>query len=352
MSNKVILIGDTHFGEKGNSLKYNQQLVDFFHWVVDFAESNDITKAVHMGDYYHNRNTINVETINYGIEGAKVLSNYFKPENLYVLTGNHDIYYKDTLEVNSLKIIEPYVTIIDDVSSFRSLKGMVLTPWVCNSVQWEALVEFVQRMDPKFICGHFEFNGFEVSAGHVMDHGLSHKELITKSTQMIYSGHYHSPQKNGKVNYIGTPIATTMSEANEAHGITVLDLDTGEEGFIAYTAVKTVSIAFFQLDDILPSLDPKNTSIRVEFPDDLEDEMLIEEVQTKLAEMQFEEVKIKYTGNKVKELLESVVDAELESVDNIDTVVINFIRSSADVSGVDKQSLEALYKLAMEKGTE
>ncbi|MCI4411923.1 MAG: hypothetical protein JHC38_09670 [Thiotrichales bacterium] len=229
---------------------------------------------------------------------------------------------------------------------------MILAPWICNSFQWEELIKFTEKTEPKFICGHFEFNGFEVSAGHIMDHGMSHKELLVDSVQMIYSGHYHSPQKKDKVNYIGTPMATTMSEANEAHGITILDLDTGEEEFIEYTRVKTVSIQLSELDDILPTLDPENTSIRIEFPDNIEDEMIIEEVQQRLSELKFEEVKVKYTGNKVREMLESVVDSEIQEVDNIDGVVINFIKSSAEIPGIDKQTLEILYKLAMEKGIE
>jgi DNA repair exonuclease SbcCD nuclease subunit len=60
---KVIIIGDTHFGELSNSKKYNQQLNEFFTWCTELAEERGIKQAIHLGDYYHNRNSINVETI-------------------------------------------------------------------------------------------------------------------------------------------------------------------------------------------------------------------------------------------------------------------------------------------------
>lgn len=344
---KVIIIGDTHFGELSNSKKYNQQLTEFFTWCTEFAEERGIKQAIHLGDYYHNRNSINVETIQYGIVGAKILSDFFGKKNVYVLLGNHDIYYKDTLEVNSLSIIEPYVTVVDRLLVPKNISEQILlTPWICTPKQWNELVESYDG-DFKWLFGHFEFNGFTVSKGHVMEHGHSAKEL--NQYEKVFSGHYHSKQENGNVLYTGTPIATTFAEANEQHGIHILDTTTGEIEFVEYTTVKVVSIPYTELDTI-SNYDPTNTRIRVEFPDDLEDETVIDEVQELLHELNFDEIKIKYQGSKVKQLLESVQDAEVQDAEDIDSVVLKFLEQSSSVEGVDSSVMKRYYLKAKEMG--
>jgi hypothetical protein len=139
-----------------------------------------------------------------------------------------------------------------------------------------------------------------------------------------------------------------MSEANEPHGIFVLDTDTDELEFIQYDGIKVVSVVYTQLDEVLSTLDdPENTSIRVEFPSTLEDETLISDITKKLMTLGFSEIKTKYTAKKTEEILSSVTD--LPDADNIDDVVLSNIAACADVAGVDKTLLGEIYQLAIEK---
>jgi DNA repair exonuclease SbcCD nuclease subunit len=340
---KIIVMGDTHYGEKSNDPKFNGSLVDLFEWTVDIAKERNIDTMVHLGDYYHNRNAINVQTINYGIDGAKILAEHFDRENVYVLLGNHDIYFKDRLDTNSLSIIEPYVTIVD---SLTAIDNVLLTPWIVDGEQWDKLVKESKKYD--FLMGHFEFNGFKMNDYYVMEHGNSHKEL--KNCKKVLSGHFHSPQVMDNVHYVGTPIPTTMSEANEPHGINILDTETGELEFIEYTKVKVISIPYTEIES-LDDYDPEYTSVRIEFPDDLDDETLIGEVQEYLADKKFDEVKIKYKGNKAKQLLESSVET-IEEVENIDLVVKTFLKDCSNIDGIDKEVLLKYYDAAVKKSEE
>lgn len=344
---KILTIGDTHSGEQSNSQKYNEFVNEMFEWAVGIAKERNIETAVHLGDFFHNRNSINVQTINYGIDGAKILSDYFGKDNIYVLTGNHDLYYKDRLDVHSLSIIEPYVTVVNEL---LSLENCLLTPWIVDNEQWDKLVSECTSEFNKYdyVFGHFEFNGFKMNDAYVMEHGNSHKEL--KNLKRVLTGHFHSPQVIDNVHYVGTPIATTMSEANEAHGIHILDTETNELEFIEYTGVKVISIPYTEIET-LDDYDPYRTSVRIEFPDDLDDETLLTEVQDYLTDKHFNEVKIKYKGNKAKELLEASVD-NIEEVDNIDTVVKKFLTGSIEIEGVDKSILVKYYDKAIEKGEE
>lgn len=345
---KLMIIGDTHFGEKQNDTKFNQNLVEMFEWAMETAKANKVDKIVHLGDYFHNRNSINVQTINYGVQGAKVLASHYDKENILTILGNHDIYYKDRLDVHSLSIIEPYVTVVDSLTAIDEDGKVLLTPWIIDNEQWDILVDEVVKKKHEFVLGHFEFNGFKMNDYYTMEHGNSHREL--KRCKRVFSGHYHSPQTQNNVHYVGTPIPTTMSEANEEHGVHILDTETNELDFYVYDKVKVISIPYTEIE-LLEELDPENTSVRIEFPDDLEDETIIMEIQEALAERNFDEVKIKYKGNKAKELLESAVDT-IEEVENIDLVVKTFIDNSTEVDGIDKSILLKYYNEAIERGEE
>jgi DNA repair exonuclease SbcCD nuclease subunit len=334
---KVLIIGDLHFGEHSNSEKYNKNMVDFFDWVTKI---DNIDLVIQMGDYFHSRNSVNVQTLNYGIKGAKILNEAFGKDKLHVLTGNHDIYFKDRLDTHSLAVIEPYVTIVNET---KFIDNILITPWIIDNEQWDNLVKDSKGYD--YVFGHFEFNGFKMNDAYVMEHGNSHKEL--KKAKRVLSGHFHSPQVIDNVHYVGTPIPTTMSEANEAHGVYILDTETDELEFIEYTKVRVVSIPYTEIET-LEQYDPEFTTVRVEFPDDLADETLITEVQEYLAEKKFDEVKIKYKGNKAKEIIESFVE-KIEEVDNIDLVVKTFLSKSIEIDGVDKSKLLFYYDKAIEK---
>jgi nucleotide-binding universal stress UspA family protein len=180
-----------------------------------------------------------------------------------------------------------------------------------------------------------------------MEHGFSHKEL--KGYRKVITGHFHSPQKKDNVYYVGTPYPITMTDANEAHGIWVFTPDDDDKlEFIEYTGSRAISISldeYYKLD--LTEYDPATTDIRIEFPDDLEDETLLESVRKELEDQGFREVKTRYRGNKAKEIMEQDVE-EIEVVDNIDALVISYIEKSASVSGVDKEKLKNLYNKSMD----
>lgn len=345
---KILTIGDLHFGEHGNSPKYNEQLLTFLEWCV--TTFPDVDKVVQLGDFYHHRNKIDVLTLNYGIAGAKLMSSAWGKENVFVLSGNHDLYYLDRLDVSSIAAIDPYVTVVDDFSTIDDGQ-VLLTPWVTDSDMWEQLIKYATEFEPKYCFGHFELNNFMVNDAYMMKDGYS-PNTLTSLFEYIMSGHYHSPQEKDNINYVGTPLPITMNEANERHGVWVFDTDTGEREFFEYDKVKVVSIPYDQLtEEILTSLDPDNTSIRIEFPDDLEDETLITEVSEILNELNFKNSKIKYRGKKVKDILDSEGEA-LNEIENIDGLVIEYIRDSIDVSGVDNPLLLSLYEQAIQKSAE
>lgn len=329
---KLLLIGDIHYGEHGNSEKYNQQVNNFVDWVCEkFVGTVD--KTVQLGDWYHHRNQVNVSTLGYGIAGAKKLANAFGKENTFVLSGNHDLYYLDRLDVSSLAAIEAYVTVVDELTHLDD--KTLLAPWIANDEMWSDLVEKSEEYE--YVLGHFEFNSFKMNAHYEMVSGRSHKEL--QGVKRIISGHYHSKQEKDNVVYAGTPFPITFSEANQPHGVFVLDTETNELEFYEYDVIKVLSIPYDQIA-LLKDLDVKNTRVRLEFPSDLEDEGVIGEMMDQLVELGFEGSKTQYKGKKLERLLENTV--EVNDIEDIDSNIVKAIRD-IDVEGIDKEMLESLY---------
>lgn len=344
-TSKVMIVGDLHFGERGNSRHWNEHLLDFLNWVVEQSHEYGVDTIVQAGDYFHQRNKIQVDTLQYGVKGAQILND--SGLAVYVLAGNHDLFYLDRLDVSSLAAIDSYVTIVDE--TFMVGDKLLLAPWVTDGESWDSLINMAS--DDIYCVGHFELNGFMVNDRYVMEHGFS--PVALRAFRKVYSGHYHSRQIKDNVEYLGTPLPITMNEANEEHGVMILNIESGEETWIPYEKVKVVSIPYDQLEDFLNSSpDPHTTTIRVEFPDALEDETLIQKARNDLKEVGFDEVKIKYKGKKASELMEQTVDS-VEEVDNIDEAVVRFINeASENVSGVEKDRLLQWYNVAVQKSQE
>lgn len=342
---KILHIGDLHFGEHGNSEKYNQSLLDFVQWTIDTFHGK-VDKVVQLGDYFHQRNHINVNTMNYGIAGAKMLNKAWGQENVYVLAGNHCLYYLERLDVSSLAAIEPYVTVIDEFTLLGD--DILLAPWITDGDMWNELLEL---KGPKYCYGHFELNGFRMNDAYVMESGYS-PATLNKMFDRVVTGHYHSQQEQGVITYTGTPIPITMNEANGKHGVFIHDTETDELTFYEYDKVKIISVPYDEIDELIEQgLDPESTTVRLEFPSDLEDETLIEEYSNKLKELNFERTKIKYKGKKAQEILSTEVE-EIGDIDNIDGFVVTHIKNGVEVSGVDNALLETLYNQSIKRSKE
>lgn len=334
---RYLILGDLHYGEQGDSEKHNQRTNDMLLWCVDRFKGK-VDRVIQLGDWYHNRSKVNLQTLDYGIKGAKILSDSFGRDNVLVLVGNHDLYNKSTSDITSLRSIESYVTLVEKNTI---IDGNMFAPWIITEDQWNEVVE--AGAESPYLFAHLELSGFLMNDHYEMEHGFSHKEL--RDYTKVFTGHYHSHQERDNIIYTGIPFPVSMNEANRDTGVWILDTDSGDYEMVPYDKVKVLSVPYDQVEEAIEGADPEHTTIRVEFPDDLEDETLITEVSDILNEMNFSGVKVKYKGNKAKKLLDMEVD-EIEEVENIDAAVLNFISTSKEVEGIDKTMLSSIYEEA------
>ena len=144
---------------------------------------------------------------------------------LYNIVGNHDAYYKNTNDVNSVDcLLSEYKNVIR-VSEPKEYKiggaSMLLVPWICEDNEQQTF-NAIKKSKAKIAMGHLELNGFEAYRGHTMDKGLDPSAF--KKFNLVYSGHYHTRSNDGKIFYLGNPYQMFWNDVDDKEGFISLIL--------------------------------------------------------------------------------------------------------------------------------
>lgn len=216
---KIILLGDTHFGIKNFSLDYfNNQKKFFEKQLFPYMNKNNIQNIYQLGDLFDNRITIDINYIN-------TLYQFFisnKDIKWTTILGNHDIYYKNTRNINLTQLFSKLVTNIQYIDEPTIINNIGFQPWVIG----DTLLE-----DCEVLLGHFEINGFKMAMGMEDEHSTLTTNSF-KKYKRVFSGHYHSIQQKGNITYLGSPYELSWGETDTEHGFWVYDLDLDELEFI------------------------------------------------------------------------------------------------------------------------
>lgn len=202
---KVACFTDLHLGLKNNSRQHNDDCEAFIRWFVDQAKARGCETCIMLGDFHHHRSNVNVSTLNYSASNIKYLSDNF--EHVYFIAGNHDLFYREKREINSL-VAGTYldnVTVVDE----PFLQGDVaIVPWLVED-EWKT----IKDVKSKYMFGHFEIPGFKMNAQIEMpDHGEINKKQF-KHQDYVFSGHFHKRQQQGHIHYIGNPFGHNFADA-------------------------------------------------------------------------------------------------------------------------------------------
>ena len=60
---KVACFTDIHFGLKGNSNTHLKDCEEFVDWYIETAQANGCETGIFLGDWSHNRNSLNLITL-------------------------------------------------------------------------------------------------------------------------------------------------------------------------------------------------------------------------------------------------------------------------------------------------
>lgn len=347
---KIAILGDTHFGVRSDSPNFIALQDKFYTNVfLPYLIENDIKVVWQLGDMFDRRKYINFNTL------AESKRFFFQPLQdagieIHTLLGNHDLYYRESLSVNSTGLLLGEFTnlhIYDKMTKWNVDDTSIdIIPWICKENVDEAF-EFIRDSNSDLCFGHLEILGFSMYKGMESHDGIA-GNLFAKY-EGVYSGHFHTKSDKENIHYVGTPYEMTWSDYNDQKGFHIFDTETRQTEFVK---------------------NPYTMFLRHEYNDELVDyeKIDIEQFQQKYIKIvvvkktdyyKFDQfLKKLYESNtyeiKILEDLsdfsEGVVDTSTISIENTLEVLEGYVDSVADDTNRDKikSFMKSLYLDAKE----
>ena len=227
---KIAIINDTHCGIRNSSeifLNYQEKFYkDVF---FPYLKEHGITQILHLGDYYDHRKFINFKAQN---SNRKTFLDVLKKEGIHmdIIPGNHDVFYKNTNDLTSLKELLGYYT--SNVNIIMKPKvldydglNVAVVPWI-NSENYTESINFIKKCNAPILGAHLELIGFDMMKGMPNTHGMSSE--IFERFELVMSGHFHTKSNQGHIHYLGTQMEFTWSDCDDPKYFHILDTETRE----------------------------------------------------------------------------------------------------------------------------
>lgn len=227
---KIAILNDTHCGIRNSSdifMDYQEKFYSelFFPYLIE----NDIKQIIHLGDYYDNRKTINFKALHHN---RKIFLERLRNLGITmdIIPGNHDVYYKNTNELNALKELQGHY--MNEVNLIMEPTEMIydgfkvaLIPWINPENEKETL-DFLANTKSTFVGAHLELAGFEIDRGLICKHGMDSK--VFDRFEKVLTGHFHTKSTQGNIHYLGAQMEFFANDCGDPKYFHVLDTKTRE----------------------------------------------------------------------------------------------------------------------------
>ena len=227
---KIAILNDTHCGIRNSSdifLKYQR---DFYEQVFfPYLNDNKITHILHLGDYYDHRKFVNFKALS---DNREVFLDRLRQDGITmdIIPGNHDVYYKNTNELCSLKELmghymnEVNIIMEPKVMDYDGCK-IAVVPWI-NNENYHSSIEFIKNCKASIMGAHLELVGFDMMRGVKNTHGMDSK--LFERFDQVWSGHFHTKSNQNNIHYLGGQMEFTWADANDPKYFHIFDTETRE----------------------------------------------------------------------------------------------------------------------------
>ena len=237
------MITDTHLGVRNSSIEWLEIMKEYFReFFIPLLkkEKKEGDFLIHVGDVFDSRNALNLLVMN---EGIGIFEEIAKIMPVVIILGNHDIYRKNSNEVNSVKILKwiPNIRVLEEPEVIQvSGKKLLFMPWRANH---EEEMNCITANPADFLFCHTDVQGLRFNRSTVIEEGLDLSKL--KTFRKIYAGHIHYAQSKGNFRMLGCPYPMTRSDVNNEKGIWCFDIVEEKETYYPNTvSPKFVRITF------------------------------------------------------------------------------------------------------------
>ncbi len=228
---KIAIIADTHWGVRNDNSVFLDASKNFLENVFfPTINKQGINTIVHLGDLVDRRKYINIQT------AKRLREDFIQPIidrklEYHQILGNHDVYYKNTNDVNAVRELYGDNFPLYDTTTEVTIDSLpiLFVPWI-NVTNRDQSVEAIKRSNAKVCMGHLEIKGFEMFRGSIATHGEDRSLFDRFHTTM--SGHFHHRSTDGSIYYLGSHGQFTWSDYGDERGFHVFDTETLELTFI------------------------------------------------------------------------------------------------------------------------
>lgn len=223
---KLAILGDTHFGCRNDLTIFHNHFEKYYDWMFEQLAEQEVDSIIQLGDLFDRRKYINFNTLN---ESRRYFFDRLRDRGIKMITlvGNHDIYWREKLTVNSADLLlkdysnitvaaSPTTLTVDDTT-------IDIIPWIAADNEKE-IAEFIKNSKSDLCFGHFEIAGFAMYKGMESHEGLS-MDMFEKY-EHVFSGHYHTRSQKGNITYTGTPYEMTWQDYNDPKGFHLFCTET------------------------------------------------------------------------------------------------------------------------------
>lgn len=216
---RVVFLSDIHLGLRNASIEWIENITsyfdNFFIPLIKKYKSKEAVALVIAGDFFDNRQHIDINVMNIG---SQIMYKLSKEVEVFILVGNHDIYKKKDTDITSLKLFDMFdnVNVVYNVSQIllKGDKKMTLIPWVGDHKAETNLL--TKHKNDDFIIMHTDITGLSFDNGREIIDGAN---ISVVETGKVYSGHIHKRQENDKVVYLGSPYQLRRSDIGNNKGV-------------------------------------------------------------------------------------------------------------------------------------
>ena len=329
---KVACFTDIHFGLKSNSASHLKDCEEFVDWFIEQAKEQGCETCIFLGDWSHNRNSLNLFTLDSSLRCLEKLGAAF--EQFYWFPGNHDLFYKDKRDIHSSAFGRhiPGVTVVNEITT---IGDVTLVPWLVGN-EWRQMKD----VKSKYVFGHFELPLFYMNAMVQMpDHGELQADTFN-GPDYVFSGHFHKRQNKGNIFYIGNAFPHNFADVwDDERGMMVLEWGS-EPTFIdwpdcpKYRTIK-LSTLIDKEDEIMKG--KMHLKVNLDIDISFEEANFIKETFTQKHDIR--EISLIQDKTTLDGVVEDNPDALFESVDQIVTDSLVNIESEQ----FDKNTLLQIY---------
>lgn len=234
---KIAIITDQHFGARNDSTHFLDYYDKFYkETFFPIIDSERIDTVLILGDTFDRRKYVNFYTLK---RAREMFFDELHERNIevYMLAGNHDTYFKNTNDVNSVDLLLREYNNINVIDSPQTIHlnyenvthDVCMIPWICPENYQQCLTE-MKNTSATLCMGHFEIAGFAMHRGMPSQEGLDRG--LFKRFDYTFSGHYHHKSDADSIYYLGNPYELTWQDYNDPRGFHLFDLSTRNLTFI------------------------------------------------------------------------------------------------------------------------